>query len=247
WNYAEVEDIVRLARRLGAEHAVFGRYAGLPLPAIEPTEEQLRWAVKAVERLRAAGEKIRFGNCIPYCFMPNSSAGCLAGIAYCAIDPWGNMRPCTHDDLLCGNLLEQTVEELWLGDEMESWRSFLPAACVGCPALNDCHGGCRATARQVCGVDPLMKAPLEVLPSQERVTLTFYEGLRPQGFYSVLQEDFGPVLVCGDWIAPLFPEAQSVVEACKRALTLRQIEQKFGPTSLDLIGFLYQQGFIEIV
>lgn len=247
WNYAEVEDIVCLAWRLGAEQVVFGRYAGLPLPTIEPTEEQLKHAVQEVEQMREAGEKIKLGNCIPHCFIPNSSAGCLAGIAYCAVDPWGNMRPCTHDGLLCGNLLEQTVEELWLGNKMKSWREFLPTPCAGCPALDNCKGGCQATARQVSGIDPLMRVPLEAPLSQEKVTLTFYEGLRPKGFYSLLQEDFGFVLVCRDQIAPLFPEAQSVVEVCKGTLTLRQIEESFGTKALDLIGSLYRYGFIEMV
>ena len=188
-NWQEIGAIVALSQELGAHHAVFNRYLGPPLPEIGPSQEQLRHAIQTVEHIsqgRTNGQqsKVKFGNCIPQCFYPSSSTGCLAGIAYCTIDPWGNVRPCNHAPLICGNLLEQSLEEIWNSEAMEHWRGLIPSQCKHCLELPKCHGGCQALA-MLLGMDkdPLIGRPVLTKP-QELPGKSALEGTQPLGRFS---------------------------------------------------------------
>ena len=160
YSCPEVEAIVALSQELGADHASFQRFIGAALPEIEPSELELRQAVGAIENIadgsngiggngrgpKGNGKLVRFGTPIPHCFATNDSYGCLAGVAQATIDPWGNVRPCNHAPLMCGNLLEQSLEEIWHSATMEAWRGMIPVECVGCREFTMCRGGCQATA-----------------------------------------------------------------------------------------------------
>ncbi|MBU0702548.1 MAG: radical SAM protein, partial [Chloroflexi bacterium] len=124
-NYDQIAEIAALTADLGADHAVVSRYLGEPLPDLEPTTEELLAAVRTVEELRRSGARVRYGDCVPQCFVENSSTGCLAGVAYCAVDPWGNLRPCNHSPAVVGSLLEQPIESLWHSAAMEHWRDLI--------------------------------------------------------------------------------------------------------------------------
>lgn len=247
YNWHEVENIVRLSQELGANHAVFNRYLGKPLPQVEPGEDQLRQAVKAIDSLRRQGNRVKFGNCIPQCFHPSSSTGCLAGVAYCTIDPWGNVRPCNHAPLICGNLLEQSIEEIWHGEAMSRWRGMIAEQCRHCLELPRCHGGCRAIA-MIQGVekDPLMRSPILEKESEPPEELMLYEGARPLGCYALRAEDFGYVLVRGNRIVPVTAAAKPVLDACDGTTTLLQLRERFGQESLDFVGSLVKKGLVEL-
>jgi len=246
-NWHEVGEIVHLSRRLGANYAVFNRYLGDSLSQIEPDESQLRQAVETIDGLRHRASPVKFGNCIPQCFYPSSSTGCLAGVAYCTIDPWGNVRPCNHAPLICGNLLEQSIEEIWHGEAIDCWRRMVSEQCWHCLELPRCHGGCRAVAL-IQGIerDPLMRDPFLERDPEPREDLTLYGGGRPVGRYTLRAEEFGYVLVSGNRIVPVIAAARPVLDSCDGHTTLQQIEQKFGPDALSLVGFLYQRGMIEL-
>lgn len=247
-NWHEVGNIVRLSRELGANHAVFNRYLGESLPQIEPDEDQLHQAIGAIDDLRRQGYRVKFGNCIPQCFRPSSSAGCLAGVAYCTVDPWANVRPCNHAPLICGNLLEQSIEEIWHDAAMSRWRDMIAKQCWHCLELPRCHGGCRAVAMtQRVERDPLMRDPIlekNLEPPQE---LILREGAHPVGRYALRVEDFGYVLVRGNHIVPVVAAAGPVLNACDGHTTLRQIERQFGSDALSLVGSLYRRGMVELV
>ena len=53
--------------------------------------------------------------------------------------PWCNVRPCNHAPLVCGNLLEQSIEEIWHGEAMNRWRGMIVEQCWLCLEL--CTGG----------------------------------------------------------------------------------------------------------
>lgn len=247
-NYNRVNQIVALSKELSANHAVFNRYLGQRLPDIEPTNEELKEAIQAIERLHAAGYPIKFGNCIPQCFYPSSSTGCLAGVAYCTVDPWGNVRPCNHASLTCGNLLEQSLEEVWNSSEMERWRGMIPAQCVECAALSQCHGGCRAMMMELgLEKDPLADRPVVEPAASSAEELVLYEGAYPLGHYSMRSEPFGYVLVRGDRVVPIMAEAWEVLEALDGQSTLRQIKARFGEIGLAFVGALYAKGMVELL
>jgi radical SAM protein with 4Fe4S-binding SPASM domain len=245
-NWHEVGGIVRLSQQLGANHAVFNRYLGKSMSQVEPDEGHLRQAIEAIDSLRRRGNPVKFGNCVPQCFYPSSSAGCLAGVAYCTVDPWGNVRPCNHAPLICGNLLEQSIEEIWHGEAMTCWREMIAEQCWHCLELSHCHGGCRAVA-MIQGVerDPLMRDPILEKEPEPQEELILYEGAHPVGRYALRAEEFGYVLINGNRIVPVVAAAKPVLDTCDGHTTLRQIERQFGPNALSLVGSLYQRGMIE--
>jgi radical SAM protein with 4Fe4S-binding SPASM domain len=163
-NVPQLAGIARLSQALGAYQAVFSRYLlSHPLPEMEPSAAELRQAIRAVERLIVVGQPVKYGPCIPECFAPSSSHGCGAGEVFCTIDPWGNVRPCNHTRLVCGNVLAEPIEDVYQGSEMVGWREMVPAGCRGCVSFPRCRAGCRAMALETgLGHDPLMSIPIAV-------------------------------------------------------------------------------------
>jgi radical SAM protein with 4Fe4S-binding SPASM domain len=241
----QIPRVLALAGELGVDHVVFNRYLGPPLAGIEPSEAELARAVRQIDALREAGQPCKFGNCIPQCLVPSSAAGCLAGVAYCTVDPWGYMRPCSHVGWRCGSLLEGSVEEAWTSAEMERWRALIPARCEErCVAFARCHGGCRALAvGRGLDADPLAGELLTESPPARRLTL--YEGLRPLRAYRVREEAFGDVLMRGNHIVPVPAAAREVLDACDGTHTLRQIQEKWGEPGLRLVVQLAERGMID--
>lgn len=146
-NCQEVEELVALSQELGADHAVFSRYVGQPLPSIEANEQELRVAVQAMERVGNGNGKVRFGSPVPHCFVSNHSNGCMAGFVHVTIDPWGNVRPCPHVLVTAGNVLNgDGLDALLHSPVMERWRQGLLAQCGGCAEQSSCFAGCQAMA-----------------------------------------------------------------------------------------------------
>ncbi|MEJ2208625.1 MAG: radical SAM protein [Anaerolineae bacterium] len=257
-NWHMVDEMLQLGRRLGAQSVVFNRYLGKSSLAashsmagtgnLAPEDDELLAAVERILALRAAGEPVRLGNCLPACFAESDQGGCLAGLAFFTVDPWGQVRPCNHAPLICGNLLEQSVDEIWHSPGMEQWRGACPAACHACPALATCRGGCRAEALLWGdGADPLMRAPLPARQAPAPQPLRLYERARPLARFRRRDEAFGPLLICGNRILPLAAETAPVLAHLDGHTTLRQIEVLHGAAGLSLVGRLYQEGMIDLL
>jgi len=161
-NWSGVEEVVALGEELGVDGAAFQRYIGAPLSTLEAGWGELRQAVGAIEALMSDdGGRVRFGTPIPHCFAPNHSRGCWAGVVQATVDPWGNLRPCNHTSLVCGNLLSQSPQEVWASATMQRFREAIPEACRSCPDFEICHGGCRAEVLELgLEQDPLMSRPI---------------------------------------------------------------------------------------
>jgi radical SAM protein with 4Fe4S-binding SPASM domain len=247
-NWRQVDDIVGLSHDLGARYAVFNRHLGHSLPGIAPSPEQLRRAVRAIEGARrAAPVRVRFGNCVPQCFVESSSTGCLAGIALATVDPWGNVRPCNHAPLICGNLLEESPEAIWRSEPVMRWRALLPAQCEDCGALARCHGGCRAVA-MLLGLDkdPLIGQPF---PRAEgaQIEIELFEAARPLARFEARSESFGYVLVGGNSVIPVTHDAKPLLDALDGRVTLQQVQESFGEEGLSFVGSLYQRGLVALL
>jgi len=143
-NFTQLLKIQGLAESLGARYSVYNRFVG---SATEPgvlNKTDLKQAIDQIEMMRLAGMTTRFGNCIPQCFYPSSAAGCFAGSAFISIDASGNVKPCNHAFIHCGNLLTDSLFEVWDSANMQRWRNLVPAQCQDCAEFSNCHGGCRA-------------------------------------------------------------------------------------------------------
>ena len=246
-NYSQINDIIAFSAELGTERAVFARYLPVRSSAPTPTRDQLRKAIEAVEAQREDGVRAEFSVCIPQCFASSSSAGCLSGVTYCVVDSWGNVRPCTHTSLVCGNLLEQPIEEIWHGPEMQRWREMIPDQCRDCLEFPRCHGGCRAAA-MLHGLekDPLIGEPILEREREPPEELVLYEGAHPTPRFEIRPESFGYLLVRGNVAVPVAHQAKPILDALDGRSTLRQIGERFGQESLNFVGALYKKGIVEM-
>jgi radical SAM protein with 4Fe4S-binding SPASM domain len=246
-NVSELPAIVKLSLELGAQHVVFNRYLGGEMPNISIPDNDLICATRLVDQMKTEGKPVKFAVCVPPCFTWNSSNGCLAGVAYCTIDPWGNLRPCTHSSLVAGNLMTQPLEEVWQSAEMERFRQVIPQECHSCGAFSSCHGGCKSLAMEL-GIqhDPLMRNPIAPRDMPPPPKLSLGAQMRPVRRYQIREETFGYILTRGNAVVPVRPAAWQILQALNGKMTLLQIKQTFGAEALSLIGSLYQHGLIEM-
>jgi len=242
----EVEAVVALGHDLGVQHIAFNRYLSAPDPRIEPTLDQFRAAMRAIEAFAAAGEPVKYGIGLPQCFCDNSSEGCLAGVAYVAVDPWGHVHPCAHSPAMIGSLHERSLVELWHSPRMDVWRGLMPAECTGCTAYARCHGGCRAVQEvRPDGRDPLRRTPLaQYRPPAAPCPLP--ASAYPTADVRLRPEAFGYVALGRGQFLPVHAAARPVIEACDGRQTFAQLAAMFGQAGLELLGELWQAGMLSI-
>ncbi|MFW6117561.1 MAG: radical SAM protein, partial [Thermoproteota archaeon] len=158
-NYDQIDNIISLAERLGAEnfHLFFlvptGRGSGID--DISPTmyEEMIRHVLteNATRKLKVKP------SCAPQ-FMRIAQQvgvdttrwirGCIAGLYYCRIYPTGEVTPCPYLPIPLGNIRERSFKDIWFNSEvLKALRDFdrLKGKCGICEYKDVC-GGCRARA-----------------------------------------------------------------------------------------------------
>lgn len=249
-NADELEEIVDLAQRLGVQHIAFNRYVGPSQPEIELPISRMRTVILRLEEMIVAGLPVRYGECVPQCLTPNSSTGCLAGLAQVAIDPWGGIRPCIHTQMVAGSLMVQPLADVWHGAAMTRWRSALPSICADCAALEVCHGGCRAAWELTGGrADPLAGRgfPCYAFPALPSVERTLPPQGRPLLRARLRPESFGYVVLGRGTLMPVASEARALLEACDGHTTFADLEDRFGEEGSDLLFHLHAAGLFDIV
>lgn len=244
-SWDQIEAVVELGQSLGVQHVAFNRYIGPPSTNLDPKEAQMEAAIERIQTLAQAGVKVKYGIGVPQCFMLNDSDGCLAGVAYVSIDPWGNLRPCAHSPTVIGSLRERSLAELWHSPEMDAWRALMPAECTTCAAYSVCHGGCRAIQElRPDGRDPLCRVPLsEYAPSRSVHELP--ADVRPRAALRMRPESFGYVLLGQGQVLPVRAEARPLIEACDGRATFADLAARFGQGGLDLLGELWERGMLD--
>jgi AdoMet-dependent heme synthase len=244
WN--EVEEVVALAQSLGAHHVAFNRYIGPPLPGVEAAPRELATAVASIEKLIQSGAPAKYGICVPQCFTPNSSSGCLAGVAYATVDPWGNLRPCSHSPAIIGSLHTATITDLWHSPRMSAWRDLMPSPCMSCAAYSDCHGGCRAIQElRPDKRDPLRAEPLSAYqPAPKSIVLPAYA--QPRFVGRMRLESFGYALLGHGTVIPVHENACALAVACNGSNSFASLANQFGPGALDLLGEMWISGLLYI-
>lgn len=249
-NVNEVDALVALSKELGASMIVFNRYIGVPVPGFSLEPRRLALTIEQIGALQNAGEPVHFGTCIPQCFVKSTSTGCLAGTAYCTIDPWGNVRPCNHVPWITGNLLTDSLTNAWNSEAMVRWRALMPPECLGCLHFSQCRGGCRAEAvLNSVDRDPLVRTPgtrTDEIPSSELTPLHLYRDATITLSCDVREQGFGYLLLRGDRLAPTTSSLAPVLATSGSGITLQEIQDEFGQSALDSVGELYEQGFIAL-
>ena len=239
YNCDQIDEIIDLSQQLGADYAVFNRYLGKTHP-VEPTEEQLYQALHHIEQLHKEGVPCRIGDCVPPCFLPNSSLGSNGGIEHCAISPLGDVRPENLTRYRFGNLFEQSLEEIWQSEDIRWYRQQIPKACFTCAELSRCRGGCLSVIVEYgLEKDRLMKEPIRELRPD---TIELAPDWKPVPYFTVRQESFGYLLARYNWSVPVSSEAKPLLDAINGNHSLIQLQDRFGDDALEFIGQLYREG-----
>lgn len=239
-SWQELEAVAELGQRLGVQHVAYNRYLGMPDGNLEPTQTQMRSAARTIETMISAGVAVKYGIGMPQCFRRNSSEGCLAGVAYVAVDPWGRVHPCAHSPSFIGSLYETPLRELWRSPEMAAWRELMPAECTDCAAYAACHGGCRAVQElRPDRRDPLRGASLAVYRAKSAPRELPAAG-RPRLTARLRAEAFGYAVLGRGQVVPVRADALSVIEACDGRVTCGELASRFGQAGLDLLGELWE-------
>lgn len=246
-NIDYVEELISLCETIGVCQTTFSRYVAVRNYDLNPTPENLKLAIEKIEKKREEGSTIEYSVCIPQCFKLNSSVGCLSGIAYCVIDPWGNVRPCTHVSINCGNILEQPIEKIWRSPTMNNWRSLIPTQCSYCSEISKCRGGCRAIAYlDNLPYDPLKTQPFLENPAYTEETVVLHEDMVPTNDFIVREESFGYALIRENFVVPVSFDAKFFFEAINGEMTLREINERYGIRMITFIGNLYREGILRM-
>jgi len=82
-----------------------------------------------------------------------TTRGCLGGVSFCFISHLGQVQPCGYLELDCGNIRENTLEQIWTKSHIfRDLRDFngYKGRCGRCEYRKVC-GGCRARAYEMSG------------------------------------------------------------------------------------------------
>ncbi|MFA4831607.1 MAG: radical SAM protein [Patescibacteria group bacterium] len=115
--------------------------------------EDLKWCDEEL------GLKVDMVEPLPKCFYPDwcwkknyafMGRACQAGRMSVSISNTGNVRPCSHNPLIYGNLFHESLESIW--NKMGMYRSdVIPNDCKNCPTVSSCNGACRTNALATTG------------------------------------------------------------------------------------------------
>lgn len=139
---------------------------------------ELRESLNALESVKKElGMSVDVLECYPLCLLSDLNKfwnygrrNCTAGATSCTIGSDGNIRPCSHSDMIYGNIFEENLPDIF--NKMDDWREgkYIPNDCKECAHLKICSGGCRMEAKyfgNICGKDPHMTNPSDVISKSE--------------------------------------------------------------------------------
>jgi radical SAM protein with 4Fe4S-binding SPASM domain len=158
-NFDQMYEIIGLAKKMGMESVFVDRYEDGGLGSkkskqLKPSLDQFRVALGQMIRGRDDFQiPVGWGTAIPFCLdhrmiEENMTADCGAGITFAAINPKGKVRTCNQSKRIYGNILTESMEEIWRKPKLSEFRSlaWIEKPCIGCKILPDCLCGCKVDA-----------------------------------------------------------------------------------------------------
>lgn len=185
---------------------------------------------------------------------------CQAGLSIIAVSSNGDVRPCTHNSDVYGNILNECLEDIW--KRMAPWRTMelIPSKCKVCKYFVSCHGGCRVNAKTYHGKwdaeDVWTEYPIcENLLLNKPIELDFDMPVRVTSLKS--RTEGTHILVCGNnssQVAVINEEGYRLLDFIREheIITLREIahlnntsvEDK---TFIDIVSYLIKRKIISYI
>jgi len=188
---------------------------------------------------------------------------CQAGRTVIAISCNGDVRPCAHNPVSYGNVLETDLKEIWA--KMNDWRSaqYVPDECQTCTWLNRCNGGCRTSAKtfgeewnskEMWATKALTTQPPK---NNKKIKLTPETKLQINSDYKYRQEDENAFVVYNVANDIYFMVNKTYYDFIidfkeKDTFTFGYLQQKYNVTDeekafYDVILFLVQKNIFKII
>ncbi len=199
--------------------------------------------------LEEKGMKTNMLGCIPYCFFPSdmgthrmTTHGCSAGRDMAVISAKGEVRGCTKLTEIYGNLLEETLKEIWNRITQSNVRGNIE--CEKCGIEMGCYGGCEVRAAFYGGEDPLIRG----LGEGDSLTYLSLENGKRYIIPKIRFRREGESLLIGDGGGFVFGNSsllQFMRGLEEEPFTIEEIEENFGIKGKRLITYLYNCNLVK--
>ena len=132
-----------------------------PRPDLLLSKEDIPYVVEELLWIQNRyGMDIDILESLPKCIFPRNvlyedhvflNRKCQAGRTVIGVSPSGEVRPCSTNSISYGNILNDSVTEIW--NKMHEWRTdkYFPKECVNCAWIDRCNSGCRINAKTLYG------------------------------------------------------------------------------------------------
>jgi len=228
--------------------------------------KELRATLEMLEIVKKElGMKVDVLECYPLCLLSDldkfwhyGRRNCTAGITTCTIGFNGDVRPCSHSDMVYGNIFKMRLSNIFIG--MADWCEgrYIPNSCKDCGYFRMCSGGCRMEAKyygDICGKDPYMTNSNDVILGTAKI---FPEVSIDQKFvfqrvnFRWREEEFGAIVMAkgADTILINKDGLDILRQLPKHPFSIIDIAQKNGSRPKDLKNFfshLFHRRFIVSV
>jgi len=248
WNYSKSSEIVTLCEELEVGLVNFNRFIGMDWVGVSASAEQVVYCLRDIQKLKDLGKNIEISTCIPKCFESSATKRCLAGFASCSIDPWGNVTPCIHTNMMVGSLLVNTIDDIWNSIFFQKWRNLTNKDCICCSLLEICGGGCKADIFSSTKSTDFVVSPTSDNRAELPVEFTFLSmpaNAKIRAVFKITKSNNGYVLYKGSKLLSVKTEVVQILEAIKDR-RLCDVEKEWGQTILSIVGKLFDDGLVEL-
>ena len=120
-------------------------------------EDYLRVLKKArgglLTRLLHPKTQVRMNRALQFLGTQGQPYSCSAGDSLITVDEFGNIMPCRRMPILCGNVFDSTLEQVYYGQEtfQKLRQQRIPKACAACRYVSLCRGGARCQSYALHG------------------------------------------------------------------------------------------------
>lgn len=221
------------------------------------TSEQLKKSLIVLNKIKKElGMVVNILECYPLCLIGDivefnnfARRSCTAGVTTCTINPIGDIRPCSHADMVYGNIFQEDFFIIW--KKMDDWKlgKYIPKECNKCKFVRLCSGGCRMEAKylgNICGKDPYMSVSEDVVQhlyqkSDDNFALDLNKKYALHNGFQLRQETFGAIVKTDK--SGIFLVNSDGVKALKiinqhASFTIKELLEKIDIKAEGLINFI---------
>lgn len=204
---------------------------------------ELPGIIESLRALEDAGFLVNIEGCATFTMGSAGGAFPDGTLASCYVDAFGNVKVCRHSAVIVGNLLKESIKDIWAKSSFRRFNCGVPhqdlvhplgeLSEISCPFDGETHlQPCQGGGKQV--KPPAIEEPIG-LDSE----------LCPVRLFETYPEQWGAILIRGRRIIPIWNPAVRIVNFLDGRHTLRYLSDEFGPESLSFVYGLFACGLVR--